>query len=59
MGLNKSKKINELENPNHLSQGTTLQQRRANLYNIDVQYQQAKNKIGTLVILTFKLEENI
>lgn len=59
VGLNKSKKINELENPNHLSQGTTLQQRRANLYNIDVQYQQAKNKIGTLVILTFKLEENI
>jgi hypothetical protein len=57
VGIEKAASYNKLLNPEHTSQGTTLQQRRADLYNVAVQTIQGKNGIGTTVILTLQNEE--
>jgi ligand-binding sensor domain-containing protein len=57
VGIEKAATFNRLNNPGHTSQGTTLQQRRADLYNVAVQTTQGKNGIGTTVILTLHNEE--
>jgi ligand-binding sensor domain-containing protein len=46
--------FNKQTNPTHTSLGTTLQQRRADLYNVAVQTLHGENGIGTTVILTLQ-----
>jgi ligand-binding sensor domain-containing protein len=51
VGIESANKINKMTNPNHQSHGTTLQQRRADLYNVAIQTTHGNNGIGTTVTL--------
>ncbi len=59
VGFENAKRINKIENPNHISHGATLQQRRVELYDIKVTTTNGENNIGTIVTLTLKKEETI
>jgi two-component system, LytTR family, sensor kinase len=51
VGIESANKINKMTNPSHQSHGTTLQQRRADLYNVAIQTTHGNNGIGTTVTL--------
>ena len=52
VGIVRANNLNIMANTGHQSYGTTLQQRRAQLYNVSVQINSGINNIGTLVTLT-------
>lgn len=52
VGIVRANNLNIMVNPGHRSYGTTLQQRRAQLYNVSVQINSGVNDVGTLVTLT-------
>ncbi len=59
VGIENAKIKNKLSNPNHISHGTTLQQRRVELYDIKVNTTNGENNICTIVTLTIKKEETV
>ncbi len=54
VGMDNAKAMNAKDNPKHQSHGTTLQQRRADLYNVAVNTSIGKDGIGTIVTLTLQ-----
>ncbi len=49
IGIKNASELNKINNPNHKSYGTNLQQRRADLYNVQVKTLVGENGIGTTV----------
>jgi sensor histidine kinase YesM/ligand-binding sensor domain-containing protein len=58
VGFEKAKALNKISNPNHQSHGNTLQQRRADLYDIEVTTSYGDNGIGTMITLTLHNEQS-
>jgi sensor histidine kinase YesM len=56
VGIDNAKAINAKDNPKHQSHGTTLQQRRADLYNVAVNTSIGEDGNGTIVTLTLQNE---
>jgi ligand-binding sensor domain-containing protein/cbb3-type cytochrome oxidase subunit 3 len=59
IGIENASAINKKINPTHISHGTNLQQRRADLYDVSIETISGKNGIGTTVILTLQKEQSI
>jgi ligand-binding sensor domain-containing protein len=59
VGIESAKTINKVNNPNHQSHGSTLQQRRAELYDVAVSITNGQNGIGTVVTLTIQNEQSL
>lgn len=58
VGIENAKAMNKINNPNHKSHGNTLQQRRTELYNVEVETTHGDNGIGTTVTLTLQNEQS-
>ena len=56
VGINHTINFNKINQPHHISHGTALQQRRADLYNVQVQILTPTNSQGTLIKLTLPYE---
>ncbi len=59
VGIENARLLNAKDNPNHHSLGTTLQQRRADLYDVAVSTAYGENGIGTKITLTLQNEHCI
>jgi ligand-binding sensor domain-containing protein len=59
IGIDNATVINKKNNPTHISHGTTLQQRRADLYDVTIDIITGKNGVGTTVILTLQNEQSL
>jgi ligand-binding sensor domain-containing protein len=57
VGIENASVINKNNNPLHTSHGTTLQQRRADLYDVQIHTSQGENGIGTTVTITLQNEQ--
>jgi ligand-binding sensor domain-containing protein len=57
VGVESASIINKNDDPHHTSHGTTLQQRRADLYDVQIHTLQGENGIGTTVTITLQNEQ--
>jgi ligand-binding sensor domain-containing protein len=59
VGIEQAKLLNKISNPTHQSHGNTLQQRRAALYDVEVDIGNGDNGVGTTITITLQNEESI